>query len=828
MADFLGDSPPGEVDDPSLRGSATAMRSSGSDDDMPPNNYSSSTKHGTVRSDLSLSEDRDPILRAGGSIDDNDVHGLNGGYEHNDDALLSTTSMEGEVENLEGIGNSSALDSTSTLGIKNTDAHGGSSYTAYVSEALEGEEELVDHVSGDGISGLGKNVRGNEIEIIKNGIKETPFSEMKQSSALSCADVQVMPGGKTEPILNEDEEYGNEKASSGVDCGTFCSEEQEGKERSLDDTLGDRVGKPHRKDAATSALKTDAYDGNAEKDQSAPLISHDEMTPPPESKSTQFIPSKMATPSEPSSLLTRGMSLFTRGSRQVKPARYENDANSVISEMTQDLKSVSKSDNNEDDALRRHLEESGLVLLKRLIEFLSECPPASDEEGTENYSLSGKIMKKNPKKRHRGLTLPASAIGWLSAQFYDYGNDGLTNSGDCYRVPEQQLRCIEMLFKRVTSLRISGEAWPPPTSAPGKAAGDLVNTAKKSFATNLLSKFSGDPSMAGEIADDASYETTTTVPSQISVSPFRRYYHELQSRPRVNMSFFPNATKVVIDGIPPNWVTNLDSLKILEMFQYEKGCINDINDLFFPSNIIHADPRNCLGLANRHGLSLNEEGRNRINDSPESSSSVAYFSLTKLRLSHCAIGEAAGLRGRRAVPRLPTFSRFPNLVSLNISHNELFKTKTILAGLSSLSQLSSLNLSYNRLSRYGHPASDFRVRGARRNSKLFCFFRQRLDDIYMYLGNVTELFLTGNAISSTRGLDRVFSLERLALDENNISQLTHIVGLANLPFLMNLDLKGNPLEIDGTMHLFVTHLVACFEADSSLPNSLLRSCIFPC
>jgi Leucine-rich repeat (LRR) protein len=83
-----------------------------------------------------------------------------------------------------------------------------------------------------------------------------------------------------------------------------------------------------------------------------------------------------------------------------------------------------------------------------------------------------------------------------------------------------------------------------------------------------------------------------------------------------------------------------------------------------------------------------------------------------------------------------------------------------------------------------------------------CFFpifaKKSLDDIYMYIGNVTELFLTGNEISSTRGLDRIFSLEHLALDENKLNQLTHIVGLANLPFLMNLDLKGNPFEVDGT------------------------------
>jgi Leucine-rich repeat (LRR) protein len=97
----------------------------------------------------------------------------------------------------------------------------------------------------------------------------------------------------------------------------------------------------------------------------------------------------------------------------------------------------------------------------------------------------------------------------------------------------------------------------------------------------------------------------------------------------------------------------------------------------------------------------------------------------------------------------------------------------------------------------------------------------------MYLGNVTELFLTGNAISSTRGLDRIFSLERLTLDENKIGQLTHIVGLANLPFLMSLDLKGNPFEIDGTSQLIMT-IRSLVLKQTHLSPSLLRSCIVPC
>jgi len=83
----------------------------------------------------------------------------------------------------------------------------------------------------------------------------------------------------------------------------------------------------------------------------------------------------------------------------------------------------------------------------------------------------------------------------------------------------------------------------------------------------------------------------------------------------------------------------------------------------------------------------------------------------------------------------------------------------------------------------------------------------------MHIGNVTELILTGNEISSTRGLDRLFSLEKLALDENNIHNLADIAGIARIPFLMNFDLRGNPMESDGTKHLVETNpfLFTCLD-----------------
>ena len=73
-----------------------------------------------------------------------------------------------------------------------------------------------------------------------------------------------------------------------------------------------------------------------------------------------------------------------------------------------------------------------------------------------------------------------------------------------------------------------------------------------------------------------------------------------------------------------------------------------------------------------------------------------------------------------------------------------------------------------------------------------------MKNIFMHIGNVKELILSGNEITSTRGLDRLFSLEKLALNENKIKNLADISGLAKLPFLMNLDIKGNPFEASGT------------------------------
>eukprot|EP00985_Skeletonema_marinoi_P024768 scaffold17539_cov182-Skeletonema_marinoi.AAC.3 len=523
-------------------------------------------------------------------------------------------------------------------------------------------------------------------------------------------------------------------------------------------------------------------------------------TPSPRKQSTrkdQQLPPK--SPIDNSSLLSRGISML-RNSKQVTPTSrrtrgMDNDNSSVVSDITRGDLSP-RANKFDDGTLKRHLEESGLLLLKRLIEFLSECPPAQDEDAPIVPSR-GRSPAGKQRKKLRGLTLPATAIGWISHQIIRFDSidnsesniEAFEDTEDGYFVPKHQLQCVQFLLRRVVSVRISGEPWPPQAATKKATSANRSNQA--GLSSRILSKFASDQSAAGESAEEDSCGTSIYDEKEKNLSPFQRYYHELQSKPHINMEIFPNATKVVIDGIPPNWVINLDSLKNLDMFQMEKGCLLDINQLFFPSDV-------PIKFSERH-LSLIEEDnakeRHHFNTDTcvkKEQQPFVYSSLSKLRLSNCAIGEISGLRGRSKrsarqyqstsfrPKKIPPFSRFPNLVSLNLSHNEIFRTKSAFAGLSSLPMLSSINLSYNRLS--------------------------RLDDVFMHIGNVTELILTGNEISTTRGIDRLFSLERLSLSENKIHNLSDIAGVANLPFLMKLDLKENPLMEDDTSRIKVLNL----------------------
>ena len=419
---------------------------------------------------------------------------------------------------------------------------------------------------------------------------------------------------------------------------------------------------------------------------------------------------------EQSSLLSRGLNLFGRRaaaassrSNNNTSQSYNDDSSSVISDISHDARSVKSSATlrtassaiaianqriRDDTRMQKHLKESGLNLVKRLIEFLSACPPAPDEE--QIIASNGLTTQNAKSKKPRGLTLPASAVGWVSFQMTNLEEEDVNLSFsnnledlDCYQVPKQQLQVLQTLLRRVTSLRLTNDKWPPPLPPLISDAADMAK--RKAFSSipetgtvssRILSKFTDQSSIAGihSVADDS---VSTGTARETIVTPLRRYFHELQYNPNIDMRLFPYASKVVADGTPPHWISHLDTLHNLDIFQMEKGCVLDVNQLLFPSDTVDSA---SVG---------------------DGSSLFMYKSVTKLHLSNCAINEAAGLRGRRrprsldasTFKRVPTLSRFPNLHTLDLSHNELFRTRTALAGLSSLPLLSSINLSYNRLSR---------------------------------------------------------------------------------------------------------------------------------
>ncbi len=96
------------------------------------------------------------------------------------------------------------------------------------------------------------------------------------------------------------------------------------------------------------------------------------------------------------------------------------------------------------------------------------------------------------------------------------------------------------------------------------------------------------------------------------------------------------------------------------------------------------------------------------------------------------------------------------------------------------------------------------------------------------LGNIQELNLSGNRLSNVAGIERLYSLERLDLTHNAISILADVSGLAKLPELMVLDLKGNPIEKDGLKMSYRLKLLNLFKEarlDTSNKNLTYRDII---
>jgi Leucine-rich repeat (LRR) protein len=67
----------------------------------------------------------------------------------------------------------------------------------------------------------------------------------------------------------------------------------------------------------------------------------------------------------------------------------------------------------------------------------------------------------------------------------------------------------------------------------------------------------------------------------------------------------------------------------------------------------------------------------------------------------------------------------------------------------------------------------------------------------LMMGNITSLNLSSNRLTNVEGLDKLYSLENLFINNNQIQSLSEIVSIAQLPQLMRLDVAGNPVVEEG-------------------------------
>jgi len=219
------------------------------------------------------------------------------------------------------------------------------------------------------------------------------------------------------------------------------------------------------------------------------------------------------------------------------------------------------------------------------------------------------------------------------------------------------------------------------------------------------------------------------MPQKQGAMRFLLYWHRLQNHPRVDLALFANVRSLMLDGVLPEWISNMSVIRDgLEVFRVERGCIYDMSSFLFPAELsgtsVHAgisrvvtaagegpsewDEQSSIvsatakELASSHVTNLDLHRFDATNSigtpggKSQRMSNDYYTSLSRLKLSHCAIGECYTSDD---IGVAEPFSRMPKLESLSLSHNEITRVTTACAGLKSLPQLYALDLSFNRIQR---------------------------------------------------------------------------------------------------------------------------------
>ena len=431
------------------------------------------------------------------------------------------------------------------------------------------------------------------------------------------------------------------------------------------------------------------------------------------------------------------------------------------------------------EQLAHRLQHATDVLLEKLFAYLSQLPEEEEEEeedddDDDDDDEEDKDEQNTTSSRQRaaaagGMTLPASAIGWLSSQYYPpeiHENEVCPTVWS--PVPlKDRLRLLRFLLPRVTHLRITRQVWPPelPKQQRKRTSRRRQQQHRNQPGTEVPTTPRGQRPPEELNCSVVSVSSALTVeeapsasnPSSGAPTPqaFWNYMQVLQNHPTLDMRVFPRVQALVLESIPPTWISHFSRLRpSLQVLRWNRACLYDYLPRLF---------RTVPPIQAKEDAAATPSDKGETPAPIMQTSSVTkqiYPHLTHLNLNRCGIGERSGLR--------QTLSRCaPHLECVSLMHNDLVSQKAALQGLGHATRLTKLNLSYNSLT--------------------------RLPQAHLYLGGqLQHLQLSYNQLETVTGLDRLYALEELWLDHNCLADLSELAGLCQLPQLKLLQLQGNP------------------------------------
>ena len=336
----------------------------------------------------------------------------------------------------------------------------------------------------------------------------------------------------------------------------------------------------------------------------------------------------------------------TRSASPVQPNRHQSARQQLPRHNSREIK--------RDRKLVQKLQVASEDLLDRLFTFLSRLPEEESDGDAAGCPQVHHHANQESSNNNAGITLPASAIGWLASQFFgnarllnpDHWVDETEPSSDLSRSYDasvlsasvhDRLALLKYLLPRLQQLRISTDPWPK---------------------TKQNATLRSD---AGVVTD------------------FLQQYLQLLYSPIVDLRLFPNLTVLVLDQVPPDHVSYLSSLQHLQVLRIEQSCIYNLPNLF-----ARRDMTGAISSSSDDPLM------------PPNDAATSFLpQLKRVKLSQCCLTSDSLIDEWHISP----LSRLTQLHALSLSHNQLRRAATLLRALRNKPFLSRLDLSHNQLTR---------------------------------------------------------------------------------------------------------------------------------